>query len=247
MWESSRTPCLGLVRLALAVALAVALTVAPVSSAEVPPTDAESACGEGAGLAAAHRIQARYDEIRDLAGRFTQTNESSTFGGEPLMSPEQKTGGVVFAKPGKMRWTYEAPERSVVVSNGNTLWLYDVEGRTVTQLAVTAGFLSGAALQFLLGDGKILESFEVRAAACSAGRITLDLLPKAESTYERLGLLADAETGEILATSVLDLFGNLTMIEFADVVVNRDPDRALFEFEAPEGVEVIEYDGSPTS
>ena len=162
------------------------------------------------------------------------------------MSPEPRRGRVVFAKPGKMRWTYQEPEESVVVSNGETLWIHDVEARSVTRLSVTAGFLTGAALQFLLGDGQLLESFEVEASRCDPDRVQLDLVPKQDSSYERLGLVADPETGDVWATSVRDLFGNLTRIAFSEIEVNRAPDPEIFEFEVPEGVELIEYDGSPS-
>lgn len=220
--------------------------IAPPALAEASEATEATACSDEAATNAAKRIQARYDGIRDLRSRFSQTNESATFGGEPLMSAEEKTGTVVFAKPGKMRWTYEAPEPSVVVSNGSTLWIYDVEARSVTRLAVTAGFLSGAALQFLLGDGQILETFDVSAKTCTKDRITLDLIPKAEATYERLGLLANPASGDIIATSVLDLFGNSTRIAFSEIAVNVGPAAEIFEFEAPEGVETIEYEGVPT-
>ncbi len=220
--------------------LAIAVMSAPLHAEE------ESACAVGTGEAIARLIQMRYEGIRAIRADFAQTNESATFGGEPLMSPERKTGEVLFAKPGKMRWTYQTPEQSVVVSNGSTLWIYDVEAESVTRLAVTSGFLSGAAVQFLLGDGVILETFDVRASRCGARRVSLDLVPKTDATYERLGLVADPSTGEVLATSVLDLFGNLTRIEFSEIETNLAPDQEAFEFEAPEGVEVIEYDASPT-
>jgi outer membrane lipoprotein carrier protein len=219
--------------------LATAMLSAPVHAGE------ESACDPGAGEATALLIQARYEGIRDIQADFSQTNESVTFGGEPLMSPETKTGEVLFAKPGKMRWTYQSPEQSVVVSNGSTLWIYDVEAKSVTRLKVTSGFLSGAALQFLLGDGVILQTFEVRASRCEARAVSLDLVPKTDASYERLGLVADPRTGDVLATSVLDLFGNLTRIEFSEIETNLAPGQEAFEFEAPEGVEVIDYDGSP--
>ena len=219
--------------------LATAVLSAPVHAEE------ESACEAGAGEATARLIQTRYEGIRDIRADFAQTNESVTFGGEPLMSPETKTGEVLFAKPGKMRWTYQSPEQSVVVSNGSTLWIYDVEAKSVTRLKVTSGFLSGAALQFLLGDGVILQTFEVRASRCEARAVSLDLVPKTDASYERLGLVADPRTGDVLATSVLDLFGNLTRIEFSEIETNLAPGQEAFEFEAPEGVEVIDYDGSP--
>ena len=76
--------------------------------------------------------------------------------------------------------------------------------------------------------------------------MSLDLIPRTEATYERLGLLANPETGDILETSVLDLFGNSTRIEFSEVETNRNPAEKTFEFSVPEGVEVLEYDASPS-
>jgi outer membrane lipoprotein carrier protein len=205
----------------------------------------ESSCAAGTGVSTARLIQSRYEGIRDIHANFVQTNESATFAGQPLMAPEPKSGRVIFAKPGKMRWSYLLPEPSVVVSDGQILWIYDVEGESITRLEVTAGYLSGAALQFLLGDGQILESFEVEATACQEDHITLDLTPKAEATYERLGLVADRVSGDIVATSVLDLLGNLTEIRFSEIEINRDPKAETFKLEIPEGVEVIDYAGSP--
>jgi outer membrane lipoprotein carrier protein len=208
------------------------------------PQPKQSTCTAGSGEATARLIQSRYDGIRDIHANFEQTNESASFAGQPMMTAEAKTGRVVFAKPGKMRWTYLEPEPSVVVSDGRLLWIHDVAGKSVTRLEVTAGFLSGAALQFLLGDGQILESFEVEAKACDPERITLDLTPRAEATYERLGLVADRVSGDIVATSVTDLFGNLTEIRFREIEINRGTPPATFEFEIPDGVEVIDYAGS---
>ena len=106
---------------------------------------------------------------------------------------------------------------------------------------MTEGYLSGAALEFLLGDGKLLESFDVRALACTDDRVSLDLEPRAEATYEKLGLVAKPSTGEILETSIVDLFGNRTVIRFEETIVNQAPEASVFRFEAPQGVEVIDY------
>jgi outer membrane lipoprotein carrier protein len=219
----------------------------PPSQPSTPPTTPPTTpCQAVDAESMAARIQTRYEGIRDIRADFEQANEAATFGGAPLMSTDPKAGKVVFAKPGKMRWTYLTPEPSVVVSNGDTLWIHDVAAESVTRLSVTAGFLSGAALQFLLGDGRILESFTVTvdSTRCEPGRVHLDLLPKQDATYERLGLIADRETGDVLGTSVLDLFGNSTRIEFQAIEVNLDPPASTFEFEVPEGVELIDYDGA---
>jgi len=226
---------------------AAALLAIPTVHAETPaePIETESTCPAGTGERTARLIQSRYEGIRDIHANFEQTNESATFAGQPLMTPEPKSGRVIFAKPGKMKWSYMTPEPSMVVSDGQILWIYDIAGESITRLEVTAGFLSGAALQFLLGDGQILESFEVEATDCSEGRITLDLVPKEEATYERLGLVADSASGDIVGTSVLDPFGNLTEIRFSEIEINLDPKAETFELEIPDGVEVIDYAGSP--
>jgi outer membrane lipoprotein carrier protein len=236
----------------LAVGLAL-LCVGPssIASAESAPAAAlapatEPACAPGTGEATARQVQTRYDGIRDLRANFSQESQSASFAGAAFMDSDPKTGQVVFAKPGKMRWTYVAPEPSVVVSDGSTLWIYDVEGGTATRLAVTAGYLSGAALQFLLGDGNLVEEFEIAAVVCSDQRVTLDLTPRLDSGYERLGLVADAKTGDIEETLVVDLFGNRTEIRFDEMETNQNPQPSVFQFDVPEGVELIDYEASPS-
>lgn len=218
--------------------LAVALFLV---ACEASAADPKPACEAGIAEQTARRIQARYEGIRDLRAEFEQTNVSATFEGEALMKPEPRRGQVVFAKPGKMRWTYAPPEASVVVSDGKTLWIHDIEAKTVTRLAVTEGYLTGAALQFLMGDGKILDSFRVSVSDCDAKQVTLELLPNEDASYERLGLVADRATGSVVATSVSDLFGNLTRIRFDKLEVNRKPPQDTFVLKIPEGVEVIDY------
>ncbi len=220
-------------------AVLLASSAAPVFAQATAGT--APACDPGLAVETARKIQSRYEGIRDIRADFVQTNTSATFEGEALMNPEPRHGKVVFAKPGKMRWTYAAPEASVVVSDGKTLWIHDLDAKTVTRLAVTEGYLSGAALQFLFGDGKILEAFEVSVTACDARQVTLDLLPREDSSYERLGLVADRSTGSVLATSVTDLFGNQTRIRFESLEENRDPKPEVFVLKIPTGVEVIDY------
>jgi outer membrane lipoprotein-sorting protein len=148
-------------------------------------------------------------------------------------------GRVVFAKPGRMRWVYVSPEPSLVVSDGETLWIYDPTLKEVQVLSVDAGFLSGTAIQFLLGEGKILESFIVSAESCEGDELSLDLRPKQNASYERLKLRVEKASGAILATAVLDLFGNRTEVVFERMQRNRAPDESLFRFEPSEDDRVL--------
>ena len=70
--------------------------------------------------------------------------------------------------------------------------------------------------------------------------VDLELQPLQPASYERLGLRVRAVTGEVLATDVVDLFGNVTRIAFSEIRINQDPPGELFTFEVPQGVEVFD-------
>lgn len=164
------------------------------------------------------QVQVHYDGIEDLAANFEQRTESVVF-------PEaQRAGGrVEFAKPGKMRWAYTAPQPSLVVSDGATLWIVDPEAKEVQELAVNEAFLSGTAIHFLLGEGRITDAFDVTAIECGDELTKLRLDPLEAATYEYLELLVSSGSGEVRGTHIADLLGNHTHVEFRDFVVNQSP------------------------
>jgi outer membrane lipoprotein carrier protein len=185
----------------------------------------------------AGRVQARYEGVHDLEARFTQKSTSVAFGGA---GQEMRARGVaLFAKPGRMRWTYEEPEPSVVVSDGKTLWIYDPVAKEAQEFPVGEGFLSGTAVQFLLGEGDILGAFEVGAEGCGTPAVRLRLRPRADASYESLELLVAPGTGDVRETAVVDLFGNRTDVIFESMRSNLQLDPAQFRFEAGPGVRVL--------
>ncbi len=201
----------------------------------------ESACADEV----AARVQHYYESVRDFAADFEQTTRSAVFGGALPGLAEPARGQVVLAKPGKMRWTYTHPEASLVVSDGVTLWLYSPVHKEAQRLPVTQGYLTGAALQFLLGEGQLLDTFRVSASGCGGdGRVELSLSPRESASYERLGLTVLEATGEVVATGIVDLFGNETRISFQQIRRNQDPAAETFQFEPEDDVDVIELGGS---
>jgi outer membrane lipoprotein-sorting protein len=115
----------------------------------------------------------------------------------------------------------------------------------VQVFSVDAGFLSGTAIQFLLGQGRILESFSVGAKSCDGDVVTLNLQPKKTASYERLELRVDRTAGAILATAVVDLFGNRTDVAFENVQRNLAPDDSSFRFEPSEDDRVLTLPDAP--
>lgn len=190
--------------------------------------------------AAVEAIQERYEAIDDLRASFEQTTRSVALGASGPLTTSR--GSVVFAKPGKMRWSYSEPEESLVVSDGRWLWLYDPSNREAQKLAVGDGYLSGAAIQFLLGEGEILRDFRVTAESCDESQARLVLIPRRPTSYERLRVRADLASGDLLETEIVDLLGNVTRVAFEGIEANVSPAPELFRFVAPPGVAVIELD-----
>jgi outer membrane lipoprotein carrier protein len=187
-------------------------------------------------------LQQRYESAKDFRADIVQTTRSVAFGTD---SSEQMTskGTVVFAKPGKMRWSYEEPEPSLVVSDGETLWIYDPVFREAQKLPVTEGYLSGAAVQFLLGEGKIERDFEISALRCEKAIAELRLQPRKPSSYEKLHVLVNPQTGDLLKTTVFFVLGNVTDVAFFNIELNTDPAASVFRLDPPADVRVIEIDG----
>jgi len=207
---------------------------APASANGSPEDDA--ACVR----TAVDAIQRRYREVRDLRSGFVQTTRSVALGAAGALSVSR--GTVVFAKPGKMRWSYEEPEPSLVVSDGSWLWIYDPVNREAQRARVGAGYLSGAAIQFLLGEGDIQRDFEVTAESCAEGSISLELHPRRPASYEKLRVVTDPATGDLRETTVVDLLGNVTKVAFQDMRANLDPPADVFTFDPPPGVTVIDLE-----
>ena len=95
-------------------------------------------------------IQAQYQSILSFSGHFTQTS----FRANSKTTPRKARGEVFYKRPGKMRWMYVAPEDQLLVTNGDTLWLYDtlLENVTIQKLNKLT---DGTALSFLLGLGDL--------------------------------------------------------------------------------------------
>lgn len=216
------------------------LLVFPLAGKSESPTRAASPTANACVKTALETIQNFYDSLTDLEGRFRQTTESVGIGAAIPGESSQSKGRVILAKPGRMRWQYESPEPSLVISDGKDLWIYEETAREAQHLAVTTDYLSGAALQFLMGGGRLQDEYEVQGGACTDDEVEVRLLPRRPSTYERLDLRAKSDTGEIVETVLIDLLGNRTRLSLYDVRTNRNPAASVFVFDVPPGVRVID-------
>jgi len=141
-----------------------------------------------------------------------------------------------------MKWIYNAPEPQVLVSNDKILWLYIPDEGQVTKVPVDSIYSSNTPALFLAGKGKLTDSFNVIKVSKEKGLITVVLIPKEEdNSVDRLVLVANSKSYQIVGSTVYDKLGNKTEINFSDIRVNRKISESTFRFEVPEGVELLDY------
>jgi outer membrane lipoprotein carrier protein len=186
-------------------------------------------------------IQKHYEETLTLKAHFVQKAYIK------LMDQTQKTEGEVYIKkPGKMKWTYNAPDPQVLISRENVLWLYVPEERQANKMLIDNVYANNTPALFLAGKGKLTEAFMVNQVLRGAEQTRVILQPKAnQRNLERLELTADNKTFQIVGSIVYDNLGNKTEILFTDIETNLALSEELFLFTVPAGVRVLDMTQSP--
>ena len=186
-------------------------------------------------------IQKQYEEVITFKADFEQKSFVKL-----MNQTQQAMGQVLIQKPGKMRWVYTAPDPQILVSDQKTLWLYVPEDEQVTKVPVESIYSSNTPALFLAGRGKLTEIFNVLQIMEEGNEITVVLGPKNEDqSLDRLVLYVDNKNYQITGSTVYDKLGNRTDIRFKNTVVNVDIPAEKFQFNIPEGVELLDFTAKP--
>ncbi|HVY48313.1 MAG TPA: outer membrane lipoprotein carrier protein LolA [Minicystis sp.] len=184
------------------------------------------------------RVQAFYDSTKTFKATFQQTYTIKVQGVKKVSS-----GKVIFEKPGKMSWTYNAPNGNRVVSDGNVIKVYEKENEQMYETNVK-GSQYPAALAFLMGKGQLTKDFTLRLLDASKmqfeGGWVLEGTPKdATPAYQKVLLYVDGGTNQVRRALILDAQGNRNRFDFSSPVVNQPVPASEFQFTPPPGTKII--------
>jgi outer membrane lipoprotein carrier protein len=187
-------------------------------------------------IAIVEAIQKQYDATHTFQARFIQKSFLK------ILGQSQKAEGSVFIKkPGKMKWNYKAPDRQILVSNDQGLWLYLPDEKQVTKMKTQSIYSSNTPALFLAGRGKLTESFTIGKVTEENGLYVAELIPRNRAqNLSKMVLLADKKNYQIIGSRVYDNLGNKTEMMFSDIQTNPNLNKKLFQFEVPKGVELID-------
>ena len=143
-----------------------------------------------------------------------------------------------------MRWLYEAPEEQLLVTNGQTMWLYDplLENVTVQKLEKIT---EGTALSFLLGLGNLQDDFIHREISknllIGQDGLIVELEPKkSTANLAFIQLNVNPETYNLQTIALMDQQDNYRTIQLMNMKYNLEIEDNFFEFTVTNDMEVIE-------
>lgn len=153
---------------------------------------------------------------------------------------ETSRGTVSLKRPGRFRWNYTTPYEQLVLSDGQRLWMYDVELKqaTVTKLD-ELGTTSPAML--LSGDESVRDGFDEQSFVRD-GLPWVRLRPRvADPEFREVSIRFDAGVPDVV--EFVNGLDQTTRISFSAVEVNPELNDRLFEFHRPRGVDVLGDEG----
>ncbi|WP_341938466.1 outer membrane lipoprotein chaperone LolA [Marinimicrobium sp. C2-29] len=178
-------------------------------------------------------LRERLDDMTSLQGEFTQTLTDADG-----MVLEESKGHFVMARPGKFDWQTTEPFEQRLVSDNETIWLYDPDLMQVTVRDYNRELQETPAL--ILSDEltELSERFEVTHTESEAGLDVFSLKPREdEGLFRSLSLVFD---GRLLREiRMYDNLDQVSYFELRDLERNVDVDDSRFTFEPPEGVDVL--------
>ncbi|MBL1292335.1 MAG: outer membrane lipoprotein chaperone LolA [Thiotrichales bacterium] len=188
------------------------------------------------------------DEAKDKLDRFVLDLASMRAGFVQTVIDANGTivdkseGTMSMLRPGRFRWDYILPYEQHIITNGKRLWIYEPDLDQVTIKPYEAGVGETPAL-LLSGDSSVFERFtvsELEIADSDYEWLLLKPLDQ-ESGYESIQMGFDENGFKVVRFS--DDFGHHTQLEFIDIEANVTLAEDEFEFQEPEGIEIISGPG----
>ena len=182
-------------------------------------------------------VRNTYANLKSLKADFVQTEE------RPGVGVSVREEGVLsFRPPDRMRWDYGGKRPHTVVINSSKVWIYTPSRKQMIVRNLTPQEMRRGAATFLSGLDGIEEDFTVQSRVTGAGEsIPLDLFPLEDNLpYNKISILVASESGLVERIAIYHKLGNITTITFHGMETGVKLEDKLFEWNVPEGTEVIE-------
>ena len=188
-----------------------------------------------AGAARADGLDTLREFVRDVkSGRASFTQTVSSADG---VKKRSSGGSFEFARPNRFRFSYAKPFEQLIVSDGQKVWIHDLDLNQVSVRKLTQAL--GATPAALLAGASLDKEFELVAQPSEFGVDWVQATPK-----QKDGAFQSMRIGfrgkELAAVEILDSFGQRSVLQFSQYAANVALPEQSFRFVPPSGADVIE-------
>ena len=190
------------------------------------------------GLTAEELLKDFMSEAKTLTANFSQV----VIDEEGNLDDSASSAGVfLLERPGKFRWQVATPNELMILADGKNLWNYDVELEQATVKPIDKMLTSTPAM-LLSGESDALEAFSIKNSFVTVYAEDtikwLELVPNdTHDDFSKLNI--GFSNNEIRLMELATNIGQVIRIEFDSVRRNETLDKSLFEFSAPDYVDII--------
>ena len=188
-----------------------------------------------ASAARADAVDTLREFVRDVkSGRAAFTQVISSADGQKKRS---SSGSFEFERPNRFRFAYTKPFEQLIVSDGQKVWIHDVD---LNQVSVRRlGQALGATPAALLAGASLDKEFEL-AALPSAGGIDWVLATPRQKDGAFQSMRIGFRGKDLAAVEILDGFGQRSRLDFSQYAANAPVPDTSFRFVPQKGADVVE-------
>ena len=153
---------------------------------------------------------------------------------------KNSSGTFEFSRPNRFRFEYRKPFEQIIVADGQTLWLYDVDLKQVTarKQSQVLGSTPAALIASAPDLDALRKEFNLEAAGEKDGVQWVQATPRTKD-----GQLHSIKVGfrgnDLAALEILDSFGQRSVLTFNKMEVNASIPPERFQFKPPLGADVV--------
>lgn len=197
------------------------------------PAAACLACASALGTVSTN-LNHFFNDVRTYSARFQQVVLDEDF--NPI---EESSGKFLLKRPGRFLWDYEPPSEHKIISDGDKVWIYDVELEQVTVRSLKEA-VGKTPAGLLAGGADIDKEFEVSDLGEVNGPLHwVRMVPRAKDVgFEDIRIGFD--DGRLRVMELVDGLGQTTRITMTDATENQSIPDERFDFTPPDGVDVID-------
>lgn len=181
--------------------------------------------------AAANQLSQLLKSYKTYQADFKQVTYSSR-----NQISQKSSGKLMMLRPGKFRWETNNPTKQIIIANGDTLWVYDIDLQQATKQKINNKNNTNPASLLTGNVSQLLKEFDITKLPGSQNRFQLKSLnPK--NSFQSVEMTFSKN--RLTQINVINNLGQKSDFTFSNIRLNKTLNPKLFEFKPPKGVDVL--------